>query len=97
MANQKGRIAMAKDNKPVHEVRLGVVKAAIWANETDYGVRYGVTFQRLYKDGDDWKTTDSFGRDELLLVAKVADMAHTWICQEAKSGNSDGNGSGAGD
>ena len=78
---------MPKDNKPVHEVRLGVVKAAIWANETEYGVRHNVTFQRLYKDGDDWKTTDSFGRDELPLVAKVADLAHTWIYQESKSGN----------
>lgn len=48
------------NNKPVHEVRLGVVKAAIWANDTKVGVRYGVTFQRLYKDGEEWKTTDSF-------------------------------------
>ena len=78
---------MAKNNKPVHEVRLGVVKAAIWVNETEYGVRYGVTFQRLYKDGDDWKTTDSFSRDELLLVAKVADLAHTWIYREGRNGN----------
>ena len=55
-----------------------------------------MTFQRLYKDGDDWKTTDSFGRDELPLVAKVADMAHTWIYQEGKSGNGNANGGGAG-
>ena len=49
----------------------------LWANDTKVGVRYGVTFQRLYKDGEEWKTTDSFGRDDLPLVAKVADMAHT--------------------
>ena len=70
---------MSKNNKPVHEVRLGVVKAAIWANETDTGVRHNVTFQRLYKDGDDWKDSTSFGRDDLPLVAKVADLAHSWI------------------
>lgn len=81
-------------NKPVHEVRLGVVKAAIWANETDAGVRHNVTFQRIYKDGDEWKTTESFGRDELPLVAKVADLAHTWIYREGRNGN--GNGGGAG-
>lgn len=44
--------------------RLGVVKAAIWANDTKVGVRYGVTLQRLYKDGQEWKTTDSFGGDD---------------------------------
>lgn len=69
-------------NKPVHEVRLAAVKAAIWKNDTDSGVRFNVTVTRLYKDGDDWKNTDSFGRDDLLLVAKVADLAHTCICEQ---------------
>lgn len=35
--------------KPVHEVRLGRIKAAIWANETENGVRHNVTISRLYK------------------------------------------------
>lgn len=39
--------------------------------------RHNVTFQCIYKDGDDWKTTQSFGRDDLLVLAKVADLAHT--------------------
>lgn len=65
--------------KPVHEVRLGMVKAAIWRNDTETGVRYNVTFARLYRDGEEWKSTDSFGRDDLLMLAKVADMAHSWI------------------
>lgn len=69
---------MSKD-KPVHEVRLGAIKAAIWKNDTQNGVRYNATFSRLYKDGEEWKTTDSFGREDLLIVAKVADQAHTWI------------------
>jgi hypothetical protein len=43
-----------------------------------------VTFARLYKDGDDWKQTESFGRDDLPLVAKVADQAHTWIYEHGK-------------
>ena len=70
---------MPKDNKPAHEVRLGAIKAAIWKNDTQSGVRYNVTFSRLYKDGDEWKSTESFGRDDLLVLAKVADQAHSWI------------------
>ncbi len=73
--------------KPVHEVRIGSIKAAIWANDTEKGVRHNVTFQRLYKDGDEWKSSDSFGRDDLLLVAKVANMAHTWIYEQGKNGS----------
>lgn len=69
---------------PVQEVRIGAVKAAIWRNETDTGVRYNATFGRIYRDGDQWRTTESFGRDDLLLLAKVADNAHTWICSQAQ-------------
>jgi hypothetical protein len=74
-------------NRPVHEVRFGHVKAAIWANEVDGFTRHNVTLQRLYKDGDDWKTSQSFGRDDLALVAKVADQAHTWIYQHSQESN----------
>jgi len=69
----------AKKSRPVHEVRVGRVRAAIWENETQNGLRHNVTISRLYKDGDAWKDTASFGRDDLPLVAKVTDLAHSWI------------------
>ena len=74
---------MQTKTKPIHEVRLGHIKAAVWKNETEGGVRYNVTLSRIYKDGDNWKSTDSFGRDDLLLVGKVADQAHSWIFAQA--------------
>ena len=40
---------------------------------------------RLYKDGEQWKYSDSFGRDDLPLIEKVADEAFRWICAYAKS------------
>jgi hypothetical protein len=76
--------------KPIHEVRLGLIKAAVWKNETETGVRYNVTFSRIYKDGDDWKSTDSFGRDDLLLLSKVADQTHSWIFAQAQENESAG-------
>ena len=72
MANSK--------KKPVHEVRLGRVRAAVWENDTKNGAMHNVTLTRLYKDDDDnWADSTSFGRDDLPLLAKVADQAHTWI------------------
>jgi hypothetical protein len=70
---------MSEKNRPADEVRLGSVKGVIWRNETERGARFSVTFERLYKDGAEWKTSSSFGRDELLLLAKVVDLAHTRI------------------
>ena len=73
---------MPKD-KPVHEVRLGAIRAAIWKNDTQKGVRYNATFSRRYRDEEEWKNTDSFGRDDLLVLGKVADLAHSWIHAQA--------------
>ena len=71
--------------KPIEEIRLGAVKAAIWKNMVDQGNSsrriYNVSFHRLYRDGEGrWHSADSFGRDDLLVLAKVADQAHTRIC-----------------
>lgn len=85
---------MAK-SKPVHTIKLGRIKAAIWANQTEAGVRHNVTVQRLYKKGDQWLSSESFGREDLPLVCKVLDMAHTWLFQspepagEAEPGDGD--------
>ncbi len=78
-------------DKPANEVRIGAVKAAIWRNDTAGGVRYNVTFSRIYKDKEDdqWKSTDSFGRDDLLVLGKVADIAHTWIHQQSQERDTD--------
>ena len=67
------------NQKPVDEIRIGRVKATIWRNGTDEQLRHNVTFGRLYKEADQWKTTQSFGRNDLLVLAKVADQAHTRI------------------
>ena len=39
----------------------------------------------FYREGDQWKNTESFGRDDLLTLAKVADEAHSWIHQQNQS------------
>ena len=81
MPNEK----TTEKDRPAHEIRLGRIKAVIWGNEMESGgFRHNVQIRRLYKDGDDWKQSDSYGRDDLPLVAKVADMAHTWIHQRAQ-------------
>ena len=88
MAKQQTKV------RPVREIRLGRIRAAIWENETQIGTRHNVTLSRLYKDGDEWKDSSSFGRDDLPLVAKVADQAHSWIFAQT-SAAAHGNGSGS--
>ncbi|MFI4893590.1 MAG: hypothetical protein ACIAQ0_09190 [Phycisphaerales bacterium JB058] len=78
---------MTTTTKPIDHVRLGSINAAIWKN-TDGGgrVRYSVTFERRYLDKDgNWQSTTGFGRDELLTLAKVADLAHTRVHEQQAS------------
>ena len=81
----------AKD-RPVKVVRIRNVRANIWANRLESGsVVHNVTFDRLWKEDDqvdgegqvvkqgEWKQSTSFGKDDLLLLAKIADLAHSWV------------------
>ena len=70
---------------PVHKVRLGRITASVWANDGSNGTFHNVTLVRSYKDGEEWKESSSFGRDDLPLVAKAVDQCHTWIYQLSQS------------
>jgi hypothetical protein len=78
---------------PVKTLRLGRIKAAVWENESDNKKFYNVTFARTYRDeAQNFHDTESFGRDDLPLVAKLADEAHTFIFErlaELKTEQSD--------
>ncbi len=70
-------------NQPVQEIRMGLIKAVVWANPTkSNGIMHNVTLSRIYRDTNgDWQETQSLGRNDLLLAAKVLDAAHTYICR----------------
>jgi len=68
--------------RPAEEIRIGGIKAAIWRNEGKAGAWYNVTFQRLYRgDEGQWSSTATFGRDDLLVLAKVANAAHSRVME----------------
>ncbi|MCY3758740.1 MAG: hypothetical protein OXG96_13545 [Acidobacteria bacterium] len=70
------------NQRPTATVRIGAVKAAIWGNKAGERTRYNVTFSKRYRDAEgQWKTTQSFGSNDLLVLAKVADQAHSRIVE----------------
>lgn len=96
MTQQASSNGKSSDKKrPVHEIRIGRIRAAVWVNETENGLRHNVTISRLYRDEQQgqWRDSTSFGRDDLPLVAKVADHAHSWIYQAQARAAQAGDGS----
>lgn len=81
---------MPNDNKPVHRIRLSTISAAVFKNTNADGKEFfNVQLDRSYKDGDEWKHTKSFSRDDLLNVAKVCDLTHSWIHSQQQANRPD--------
>lgn len=70
-------------NKPIHECRLGAIRATIWSKDGAKGGFFTVTLSRLYRNGTDWKRSNSFAGRELENVAAVLSLARKWIDQQA--------------
>ena len=81
---------MSQGNAPTHRIRIGNISAAIFENRTEEGTSfYNAQFQRGYRTADGWRNTRSFGRDDLLALAKLADQTHSWIQEQIQSRGSD--------
>lgn len=73
-------------SKPAHKLRNGVLQVTIWRNHSEKGTWYSVVPTRSYKQGEDtWKETDSLGFDDLLPMAKLFDLAHSWILNQQQA------------
>lgn len=76
--------------QPVQHVRSGYVTGSIWENKAGDGqVFYNVTFERSYKEGDDFKNTASFGTNDLAhlnLCSLKASIAIDVLSEKAKGG-----------
>lgn len=86
--------------RPVKVIRIRNIRGNIWANRAQSGRTFhSVTIDRLWKDEDElgegnqvvkrgeWHQSSSFGADDLLIVAKVADLCHTWIYRQIQDRN----------
>lgn len=73
-----------ENNKPVDQIRIGRIKASVWENNGKGDTpRQTVTFSKLYKDADEkWQKCSSYGKEDLLLLAKVVDRAHSRLCED---------------
>ena len=65
-------------SKPVKKFRVGNVTVAVWKNE-DF---HSVTLQKSYKDGEEWKNTDSLSGGDILNAMKALERAEGYIATQ---------------
>ncbi len=80
--------------QPEKTFRMGLVSASVFVNEFEVNdgkrktrrSRRNVVLQRSYKDGDDWKQTNSFGLGDLPAAIRVLELAQSHVeSQEVES------------
>ena len=65
-------------NAPVVKFRIGSVTASVWQNDK----HYNVTIAKSYKDGDDWRETDSLGHGDLMNAVRVLQRSEEFISEQ---------------
>ncbi len=68
------------DERAIQE-SISSLARRLWRKQTREGVRHTVVVTRLYKNGDVWKESSRFGRDDIPVMRLALDEAHTWIYQ----------------
>lgn len=52
--------------EPIKKIKVGAVEIAVWENTSEKGNKfYSTTMERNYKDGDEWKKTNSLREGDL--------------------------------
>ena len=81
----KTRTDNTPKTQPAHRTCSRSVKAALWRNETDQRTFFNITvghgpaLERLYKDGEVWKSASSFGIGDASDIEAVLKQAREWV------------------
>jgi hypothetical protein len=67
------------ENRPVEKIRVGGVQLSIFRNEGEKGPYYKAELEHSYKRDGSWHATNSYGRRDLINLAKAALLADSVI------------------
>jgi hypothetical protein len=77
--------------KPMWKAQAGAVSVALWENQAMVGGRsmrlLKATVERRYKDGEEWKSSGSFGRNDIPLVLWCLSKAFGVMLEKAQDDN----------
>jgi len=78
---------------PIKVFQCGSVKAAIWVDSKVLNNAvvelHSIKIDKWYKDGDDWKNTNTFNTEDLHKVAVVAMEAYKFIRLQSSEQNNE--------
>ncbi|QDS99316.1 hypothetical protein [Adhaeretor mobilis] len=70
---------------PIATLKDHYIKAAIWKNESDKGAFYSATIERTYKQGDEYKSSQSFSGRDVLAAGQLLLRAYEQILEQEQA------------
>lgn len=73
--------------KPIKQFSSGALRVSVWKREHNGEFFYNATASRAFTrdEGKSWEYSDSFGRDDLPIVAALLNQAFSFIvAQQAR-------------
>lgn len=79
-----------KTARPLQTFRLKGISASVFENTSEDGQTFHkVSLQRRYRQGTEWKSSQSLGRDDLPIARLLLQRAWEWILQAEAQRNTD--------
>lgn len=66
-----------------HAVKRGLIQVKVRCRQYRTGIRFSIRTSRLFKDGDVWRESQRFGRDDIPVLRLALDEAHTWMLTQS--------------
>jgi hypothetical protein len=68
--------------KPLREFRIGPIKITAWSVTRPEGRAHQFIIERIYRQGEIWRTQKKFSRHQLRAIAELALRAQRWSQEE---------------
>ncbi len=71
--------------EPIKKIKIGGVEVAVWENKSQEGNKfYNTTMERNYKDGEEWKKTNSLRDNDLPKAILALQKAYEFVAIKEK-------------
>jgi hypothetical protein len=66
--------------EPVKKIKVGAIEIAVWENQSESGNKfYTTSMERNYKDGEEWKKTNTLRESDLPKAVLGLNKAYEFI------------------
>jgi hypothetical protein len=78
--NQEVVKEITAERGPAQRFRVGSVTASIWKNDGQGGTTYySVTLQKSFREGNEWRNTDTLNHADVVCAIKALERAEAWV------------------